>query len=530
MRGKAGSPNIVEAFSDEKLFGHYFQSPRRFKSPQATGSWDRWKIFLKAVYGIPIYGKNEKEVWRNCTDRPDMPKSAFDEFYAIVGRRGGKSSIVSLIAVYEAIFKDWSQYLSKGERATIFCMSTKKDQAQIVFRHCRALLHNYEHMITKEHNEMISLNNKVDIVTIPARFTGLRGYTVAAVILDEFAFFPTEDYANPAKEIIRSLRPAILPGAKLMGISTPYAKMGFLFDVFKKNYGKEKARILIWKATTQYMNPAYRLDKIDEEYEEDPISARTEYGAEFRDDVSTYLTEADIDLLVKEDVFSRAPDDDKRYFAFVDVSGARKDSFAYAIAHPENDFVVLDCVYEKTAPYDVNKEVSDCSDQLKYYSVFQVTGDKYSGDVYAQKFREHHIHYKFAENDKSELFLEFQRIANLRRVELLDNNRMKGQFVSLDRRAGRHGKDTVEKQSGGNDDLANAVAGATVLAYRRLLAHPSKEDLQRKAFRRFGKGPATSQFHGSWQHILENAEKEMKKSMKKKVTSKEETKNEESIP
>ena len=60
MRGKAGSPNIVEAFSDEKLFGHYFQSPRRFKSPQATGSWDRWKIFLKAVYGIPIYGKNEK--------------------------------------------------------------------------------------------------------------------------------------------------------------------------------------------------------------------------------------------------------------------------------------------------------------------------------------------------------------------------------------------------------------------------------------------------------------------------------------
>jgi len=100
MRGKSGSPNIVEAFIDEKLFGHYFKSPRRFKSPIAAGSWDNWKVFLKAIYGLPIYGKREKQVWKDCTDRPDTPKSPFDEFYAIVGRRGGKSSIVSLIAVY----------------------------------------------------------------------------------------------------------------------------------------------------------------------------------------------------------------------------------------------------------------------------------------------------------------------------------------------------------------------------------------------------------------------------------------------
>ncbi|GAF74346.1 unnamed protein product, partial [marine sediment metagenome] len=301
--------------------------------------------------------------------------------------------------------------------------------------------------------------------------------------------------------------------AKLIGISTPYAKMGFLWDVFKKNYGREKARILIWKAKTDYMNPVYRLEKIAEEYEEDPISARTEYGAEFRDDISTYLTEVDLDLLITTGVFDRSPNPDKRYFAFVDVSGARKDSFAFSISHTEEDCVVSDFAYEMPAPYDVNKEVAKCSEHLKRYNVFQVTGDKYSGDVYAQKFREHHINYKFAEDDKSELFLEFQRIVNLRRVELLDNNRMKGQFVALDRRAGRHGRDTVEKQPGGTDDLANAVAGATVLAYRKLLAHPSKEELKKKAFQRHGKSTTSGQYHGSWRQILDDAEKDLKGSM-----------------
>jgi len=511
-------PDIVEAFSNENIFGHYFPTTytQKMMYGMKKGSWERWKVFLKAIYGIKIYGKNEKEIWEYCTNRTDLPESGFDEFYAIVGRRGGKSSIVSLIAVYEALYRDWQQYLSPGERATIFCVSTKKKQAQIVFRHCRSLLRNFEHRITNEYVECISLDNQVDIVIIPARFAGLRGYTIASVILDEFAFFPTEEYTNPAKEIIRSLKPAILPGGKLIGISTPYAKFGYLYDMFEKYYGKNGSRVLIWKAETDYMNPLYRKEKIAEEYEEDPTSAKTEYGAEFRDDVSTYLTEQEVNLITSIGAVERLPSYEKRYYAFVDVSGARKDSFAFAICHTETDSVVLDYMYECPAPYDVNEEVAKCSEHLRRYDVYQVTGDKYSGDVYAQKFREYHINYKFSELNKSEIFLEFQRVANLRRISLLDNPRLKSQLIALDRKPSRIGNDVVEKPPGGSDDLANAVAGATVLAYKKLLARPSKEELDKKSFQKFGKvGSSSSSFYSSWRKILNEEEKKLKEQLMK---------------
>ena len=41
---------------------------------------------------------------------------------------------------------------------------------------------------------------------------------------------------------------------------------------------------------------------------------------------------------------------------------------------------------------------------------------------------------------------------------------MAAQFVGLERRTARSGKDTVDHGLGGHDDVANAVAGALVLA------------------------------------------------------------------
>ena len=66
-------------------------------------------------------------------------------------------------------------------------------------------------------------------------------------------------------------------------------------------------------------------------------------------------------------------------------------------------------------------------------------------------------------------------LLNSRRVQLLDDRRIISQFHGLERRTARGGKDSIDHGPGHHDDVANAVAGAIVLAshhVRPLNFHP----------------------------------------------------------
>jgi len=74
-------------------------------------------------------------------------------------------------------------------------------------------------------------------------------------------------------------------------------------------------------------------------------------------------------------------------------------------------------------------------------------------------------------------------LLNSGRAELLDHPRLVGQLRSLERRTARSGKDSIDHALGGHDDLANATAGALMLAITRVVPivapvsvdiHPSK--------------------------------------------------------
>jgi hypothetical protein len=52
-------------------------------------------------------------------------------------------------------------------------------------------------------------------------------------------------------------------------------------------------------------------------------------------------------------------------------------------------------------------------------------------------------------------------------VDLLDNDRLVTQLTSLERRTSRGGRDSIDHAPGAHDDLANAMAGALVTAYKQ---------------------------------------------------------------
>ena len=111
---------------------------------------------------------------------------------------------------------------------------------------------------------------------------------------------------------------ATIPGALLLVISSPHARRGEAYETFKHWFGIEGADVLVWRATTREMNPSVPQEFIDHKYAKDEASARSEYGAEWRDDILTFLDRAQIEALVDEGVAQRPFQSRYRYFAHCD--------------------------------------------------------------------------------------------------------------------------------------------------------------------------------------------------------------------
>src|SRR5439155_8708912 len=182
-----------------------------------------------------------------------------------------------------------------------------------------------------------------------ASFRAVRGYTIVAAIVDEIAFWRTEDSANPDREIVNALRPAMaaVPGALLLAISSPYARRGVLWDAFRQHHGRDGDPVLVWQAPTRAMNPQVDERIVAETYAQDEAAAAAEYGAEFRRDIESFLAREAVDAVVVAGRTELPPVTGITYAAFVDPSGGARDAMALAIAHGAAGRLVLDAVRER---------------------------------------------------------------------------------------------------------------------------------------------------------------------------------------
>ena len=157
--------------------------------------------------------------------------------------------------------------------------------------------------------------------------------------------------------------------------------------------------------------------------------------------------------------------EDASYFGFVDPSGGRQDSMTLGIAHKDEDKkVVLDVLREQKPPFQPKIVVKEFSEILKAYGIDQVESDRYAGEWVNEAFRDHEIEVKNSELTASEIYLNFLPLVANGTVELLDNKRLKAQLAGLERRTRFGGKDLITHYPGGHDDVANAAAGALVMA------------------------------------------------------------------
>jgi len=453
--------DIVSCMNDPELFQPWFDGE----------TWNAWRTILKAIYALPM-SDEEKAFFRTVAER-EPPTKPVKEVVIIAGRRGGKDSIASLVGAHSAAMFSDRANLRPGERAQVLCLACDRDQAKIVLNYTRSyftelpLLHG---MVSKETQFGFELTNNIDVSVATNSFRSVRGRPILCAILDEVAYWRDDNSANPDVEVYNALKPGLasLPGSVIILISSPYRKSGLLHTKYKDKFGKDDDKVLVIKAPTRVLNPTIPQSVVDEAMAEDSAAASAEWMAEFRDDISAFVSREAVEACISPQVLERPRIPGVSYQAFVDPSGGSSDSMTLAIGHqqltPDNKrrIGVLDVVREIRAPFSPEAAVAEFAQLLQSYGIRFVRGDRYGAQWTQESFKKAGIEYRPADLAKTEIYRDFLPRLNSGEVDLLDNQRLVTQLVSLERRTARGGRDSIDHPPGGKDDLCNAACGALV--------------------------------------------------------------------
>jgi hypothetical protein len=455
----AKRPNIIQSL--DTIFEPWFRG----------ASWDGWKAVLKAMDALPMT-EREVEFFRSISGDRDPPTGRVSEFVAACARRTGKDSIVSGIAAYTAALFDQQDKLRPGERAQVLCLACDRDQAKIVFDYIKSYFDEVpqlKSMVTRVTASTLELSNGVDITVSTNSFRSVRGKPILLAILDEAAFMRSDTSASPDTELYAALRPGMLtiPGSRMIIISSPYRRSGLLWNRYNKYFGVNDPNVLVIQASVRQLNPTITEAQLDAEREEDPAAAAAELDGQFRDDLTAFLTLAMIENATDKGVLVRSPQQGLAYHCGVDPSGGVKDSFTAAVSHADKDnSIVLDALIEIKAPFDPDVAVESVSAMIKSFRLNSCTGDKYAAQFVVSAFAKHGITYRHSERDRSKIYADVLPLFTSGRARLLDTEkgRLAVQYAGLQRETSSMGRDKIDHQKGGKDDLCNSASLAMVLA------------------------------------------------------------------
>jgi hypothetical protein len=444
---------------DPKLLGNVLTGP----------SWLPHRTLLIAGMGEPLTVE-ERVLFRQFTQRDREPERPVEELWLIVGRRGGKTRAMSVLATYLAGCCDYKDVLVPGERGIVLCLAPDQDVAAIIIDHAAEMFAEspiLRQMVRRTTADTIELTNKLSIEVRWANWRRLRGPTYCAVLADELAFWiDNETSSNPADEILAAIRPGLATtSGPLIAASSPHGKSGELYDAFRLHYGAQgDPAILVAKGTTREFNVTFSQAVVDRALLRDPAKNRAEYLAEFRDDISAFLGRKVVESCVSPGTYERAPDGYLSYAAFCDpANGAPTgDPMTLCIAHRQygENNVIVDLLREVRPPFSPDEVIAEFAHCLKAYRCERVLADRVGGVWLKDAFSKVNIKLDATAPIKNELYANLLPALNSGQVALLDNQRLIDQLCNLERTTVKGGRDRIDHPPGAHDDLANSLAGA----------------------------------------------------------------------
>ena len=384
---------------------------------------------------------DEAEFFKTVAGGRLGPVAPLREVWAIAGRRSGKSRMAAACAVFEACLN--VRMLACGETGMVLVLAPTMAQASIVFAYALGFIEAsplLRQQLLSSTSTEIRLAGDVVIAVHPANYRSVRGRTLLAVIADEIAYWRSDDdqSANP--------------------------------DRYGQSFGVDDPDVLVIQAPSLALNPTLSQATIDRAHADDAESASSEWDAQFRTDLSAFLSDDLIDSAIDRARPREIPPVSGRsYVAFVDPSGGRADAYTLCIGHKEKDGrFVCDLIRRVAPPFDPQSVTASFANLCREYRLTKIVSDNYAGEWVSSAWREQGFTHDRSEMPASALYLE--ALASFARgsISIPDNPQLIRELRQLERRTSRTGRDTVSHPPDGHDDHANALCGALRLAVKPL--------------------------------------------------------------
>jgi hypothetical protein len=452
--------NIVRAFRDKRVFAGALGD---------LSSWQTWLAVLSAAFALPL-SSEQMQLFAAVSGGRLPPTKLVRELWIVAGRRSGKSRMAALVALFIALFVEHRK--APGERPMVLVISGSVEQAATVFSYIKGFIE-YAPALMREAVSMtrheIELKNGVVLAVHANSYRTVRGRTICACVFDEVSFWKDENSALPDIEMYRAVLPALINGGILVGISTPYRKFGLLHQKWRDHFGYDGDDVLVVQGASQRFNATLSDAAIAAQREVDPAAAVAEWDAIFRDDISSFLIDADVDGAIDHDRPSELPPQENIvYRAFCDMSGGGSDASTLNILHRDGDRYVSDVARGWRGPHNPHQAAAEFAALAKSYRIRTIWGDNYAKEWVAGTYRELGLEYRKSPLPKSDLYLE--ALVQFRRglVRIPPDPILVRELRLLERTTGRSGKDVVAKPrgEGSHDDYANALCGALFVAVK----------------------------------------------------------------
>jgi hypothetical protein len=445
---------IDRALTDAKLLGAALGD---------VASWRVWLMVLMAAFGLPLDAQ-QLEQFASIAGNRGPPGKPVRELWAIVGRRAGKSRMAAAIAVFIAIFI--RHKAAAGEQPLVLVLAANLQQAKVVFGYCLGFLNASavlrQELLDATRNE-IRLKNGVTIAVHANSFRSVRGRTLVAAVFDETAFWRDESTATPDSETYTAVLPSLITtNGMLVSISSAYRRTGLLHAKYKQYFGVDDQNTLVVAGSSQTFNPLLTDEAINAQLAADPVAGRSEWYAEFRDDLVGFLDDALVESCVDRGrPLEVPPRSGLSYCAHVDASGGAVggDSYTIAIGHREQGLYVIDVIRARAGPFDPAELTKQYAALCQEYRIGSVIGEYYAAEWTVSTWRKAAISYQRCDLTASQLYLETLPLFTRGLVSLPDYQPLLRELLLLERSPQRSGKDQVTHPRGCHDDMANVCCG-----------------------------------------------------------------------
>lgn len=278
-----------------------------------------------------------------------LPHERPKEFYLIAAIRTGKSLMCAAIALHIALTVDLAALgLKKSEIARVSVVSLTMGTAEIVMNHLMGALEKEDGILRgcvvqkpKPNSQRVRIRREdgyvVEFVIAAGKVAGrsLVSRWTICVIFDEACRMQGKEDGTVNFEDMRNAviaRLAMVAGAQLVVVSSPWAARGPVYDAVQDIHGKPSKHMVIMRATGPELCPArWGPEEIAAVLAQPNGAYQTDVLGEFVDTASGFFTIAELRAATREGPLQMEYEPEVTYGAAIDA-GFTSNSWTLVIA------------------------------------------------------------------------------------------------------------------------------------------------------------------------------------------------------